>query len=178
MAIETEYRGYKLSYAENRDVWECWACNMNAPTLSKLKAKIDKLHLDLRKKSAFDCLLISLGDVRDVRALDARIVTKRRQEGFSSVTYKAVQLRVQKSGRGGGKSTTWSDIEDIAPFGPETDAAIERLKRAQEAVRVARDEESAARKAIPRMTDDDPAVRALMEAARTRFEEGADADAS
>lgn len=46
MTIETEYRGYRITYSENGDEWTCYdiASGRGATTLtlSKMKARIDK----------------------------------------------------------------------------------------------------------------------------------------
>jgi hypothetical protein len=41
-ALETDHRGYKIRYQENEDVWRVWALNFDGPTLSSVKAKIDR----------------------------------------------------------------------------------------------------------------------------------------
>ncbi len=41
MTLETEHNGYKISYAENEDVWRCWDLSLDGKTLSAVKAKIN-----------------------------------------------------------------------------------------------------------------------------------------
>lgn len=47
--IETTYLDQRIVYAENEDVWRCWALDIEAPTLSALKEKIRKVDADARR---------------------------------------------------------------------------------------------------------------------------------
>ncbi len=60
MTIQTEHRGYKIIYSENADEWTSLEAGdrMNAPTLSKLKEKIDRMVSSQKKATAVDCVVI------------------------------------------------------------------------------------------------------------------------
>lgn len=47
--IETEHKDYKIRYSENEDVWRCWELDLEAKTLSALKAKINQIDAAGRK---------------------------------------------------------------------------------------------------------------------------------
>lgn len=49
--IETSYRGYRIHYSENEDVWRCSDLNAEAGMLSTLKQKMSRLILKARKES-------------------------------------------------------------------------------------------------------------------------------
>ena len=59
--IETEHKGYKITYSDNEDVWRCWELNVEHEKLSKLKQRIDRLSLEARKEAAFDARYIGPG---------------------------------------------------------------------------------------------------------------------
>lgn len=50
MSLEVVHRDFKIHYAENRDVWECYDLSLEAPTLSKLKDKVNRFVQKLGKK--------------------------------------------------------------------------------------------------------------------------------
>ena len=60
MSIETTHRGYKIRYSENGDEWTSYEAGdgMSAPTLSKLKEKIDRMIAKAKKETAVDFLVI------------------------------------------------------------------------------------------------------------------------
>jgi hypothetical protein len=47
--IETSHNGHVITYAENEDVWRCWDMNIEAKTLSAIKAKLNKVEADARR---------------------------------------------------------------------------------------------------------------------------------
>lgn len=61
MTIETSHRGYKITYSENMDEWSCYEAGdgFSAPTLTKLKEKIDRMLLSERRAAAIHCLEIN-----------------------------------------------------------------------------------------------------------------------
>jgi hypothetical protein len=56
--MQTEYRGYEIRFSENSDEWGCYAIGFHHEKLSKVKAKIDAMHLKLRKGAAVDCFVL------------------------------------------------------------------------------------------------------------------------
>lgn len=67
MALTTQYRGYDVTFSENGETWWCRDIDFSHEKLSKVKERIDKLHLQLRKASSVDCLVLTGGSgyVRD-----------------------------------------------------------------------------------------------------------------
>ena len=61
MSLRTEYRGYDIIFSENMEKWSCYAVDFSHEKLSKVKERIDKLHLQLRKSSSVDCLVMEGG---------------------------------------------------------------------------------------------------------------------
>lgn len=59
--IETTYRGYRIHYSENEDVWRCSDLNAEAVTLTALKQKMSRLILKARKESGAGIPALHLG---------------------------------------------------------------------------------------------------------------------
>lgn len=180
MSIETEYRGYTIRYNENSDEWNCYEARVSNVSLAKVKAKIDRLHLKMRKAAAFDCLYLGAPhgkpDLRDARAIDYRF---RREKNYSSWTgegpefIEVHEVAVMMTGMfkdAPGKS--WAKLESLAPLGPETDVALERVRQAQAEVEAAEARRKEAWAAVPRLTFED--VAALAEAADSKLDEADD----
>jgi hypothetical protein len=64
MSLQTTYRGYTIRFGENDEKWSCWDIEFSHEKLSKVKERIDRLHLQLRKASSVDCLVMG-GGYRD-----------------------------------------------------------------------------------------------------------------
>lgn len=149
MTIETEHRGYKISYAENEDVWRCWDLEEDAPTLSALKRKIDK-HDKARRTATevIPAVRISSGG------------------GLSQVSIHmlAEAPSDRKYGEHAGKAWVYTDLTErkgrdkvkldelAAPAHPDTAAALEAYRQAVAEEREARARTLAALKVIPRFT--------------------------
>ena len=60
MSIETNHRGYLIRYSENGDEWVSYEAGdgMAAPTLSKLKAKIDAMIAKDKKRSGMSFVVL------------------------------------------------------------------------------------------------------------------------
>jgi hypothetical protein len=60
MTLSTEYRGYTIRFGENDEKWWCSDIEFSHERLSKVRERIDRLHLQLRKASSVDCLIMDL----------------------------------------------------------------------------------------------------------------------
>jgi len=58
MDLATEYRGYTIRFGENDEKWWCSDIEFSHENLSKVRERIDRLHLQLRKASSVDCLVM------------------------------------------------------------------------------------------------------------------------
>lgn len=56
--IKTEHNGHGVRYVENQDVWRCWELDVEANTLSALRAKINKIDADGRRLDNVNVLLL------------------------------------------------------------------------------------------------------------------------
>jgi len=54
--MQTEYKGYAINFNENSEEWSCYSISFSHKSLSKVKDKINRLHIDLRKASAIRAL--------------------------------------------------------------------------------------------------------------------------
>lgn len=57
--IQIKHGEYTIRYSENEDMWNCYDLSLEAPTLSKLKAKINKHDADLRRVENVPVLLLA-----------------------------------------------------------------------------------------------------------------------
>lgn len=159
MTIETEYRGYKIIYSENGDEWRSFEAGdgMAAPTLSKLKEKIDRLALSERKAASFRCLEFS--EYQGFKVIETNIIEYLGPVmdggGWSHKPRYIARQKVASVSVRRGKDRATRRETDLSVFlhdTPEVRAALgelERLHRAAEEARRAYDE---AREAIPRVT--------------------------
>lgn len=142
--ITTTHRGHEIAYSENGDVWRCWAMDLEAPTLSKLKAKINKVIADGAKLGniaayAFEGSWSNSIDEVLITALSADkgdrvwiIQPSLRNEGF-------MQRREVK-------------LDELIPATEEARVAIQVWKSLVAAQEEARKAVKKAREAIPRLT--------------------------
>lgn len=180
MTLKTEYRGYTIRYAENRDSWDCSDCGVSESTLGKAKSKIDSLHLKLRKASAVDAYEISRRETDrafTVSAIEARIIDygkpRVQRSGYGPDRKEYVEERVYSMAarHGNGKaSRSEQRLDSMAPVTPEVHAAIDEANRLGKIAHAASQEFKAAVRAIPRLQLED--IKGLIDAARHQFEEG------
>lgn len=61
--LETEFRGYRIRYAENQDVWRCHELDMDGATLTQLKNKIGRYLAKIAKTAeTVPAFVVSYGD--------------------------------------------------------------------------------------------------------------------
>ncbi|UUV43231.1 hypothetical protein RCCWILLIS_59 [Rhodobacter phage RcCWillis] len=159
--IETEYRGHRIIYSENGENWYSPDIEKSdAPTLSKVKAKIDKMYLDMRKRSAFTGF--EIGDYRGPSLTETTIVEyvkEKVERPFLSSSKEPTVTHIvaavaQRSGREKA-ARRQCDLSTIAPDTPETHAAFEIAKARWADVQAAEKAYKAAIQAIPRVTVED-----------------------
>lgn len=159
MSLETEHRGYKIRYSENGDEWTCYDAGngMTAPTLSKMKEKIDRMALAERKASSFRCLEFS--GYSSVDTEDASIIEYLGPTveggGWTGKPHYISKHKVASVANRKGKERPTrreSDLSNFLPDTPEVRAALEDLARLHKVAEEARKAFDAARKAIPRVT--------------------------
>ena len=159
--IDTEYRGHRIIYSENQDNWYAPDIeNSDAPTLSKVKAKIDKMYLDMRKRSAFNGFEISsLGEPALTPTTIVEYVKEKIERSWSdpskiTSSKHIVAAVAQRSGREKA-ARRQCQLDDIAPDTPETMVAFENAKALWVEVKRAEKAYRAAVAAIPRVSFDD-----------------------
>ena len=164
MALETEYRGYLIRYSENGDEWTCYdmgsGAAASAPTLSKMKAKIDKYLLGIRKEAAVECL--ELETYSGLRITDAVIIEylgpKVEGGGWNRKPAHVSSHKVAAMAQRTGRERTSRRETDLRDFIPNTPAANEAIDLARRLGNAAKDAERAYKEAvaaIPRLTIDD-----------------------
>jgi hypothetical protein len=174
VSLRTEHRGYEISYSENADEWNCFDARSSAPTLSKLKAKIDALHLKIRKNAAVDGFEISSHG--SLRLNPCRVIEyvgeKYSGGGWSNKPKQLVDHEVGCVAQRRGserKSRSNTQLSRIAPVGPETDAAVAIAMEMEKKKNAAEAAYNEAVKAIPRMRIDD--IQELIAASSERLSE-------
>ena len=182
MSLSTEYRGYEIRYDQNGDVWRCYAADFSHLSLAKVKAKIDKLHLAIRKAAAFDCLFLGTRhgkpDPVPSRAIDYKAKRERNrnqwkggdQPEFLVTHHVAVMKEASRFGsEPGSKGKSWQRLGDLAPLGPETDATLAKVAECHAEVVAAEARRAEAWKLVPRIEVED--LGDLEEAVDARLEE-------
>lgn len=168
MALETEHRGYKIRYGENSDEWFCNEAGdgMSAPTLSKLKDKINRMIASQKKKTAVDFLVIEDSGIignRKTLLTEARMTGYSGPEvsnkGYSSLEKVVTGHKVEAVyvGRKWGKSDERAArrVVNLKDCCPDTDAvrkALAEVNRLGEAAKLADKAHREAIEAIPRLT--------------------------
>lgn len=179
MTMATEYRGYTIRFGENDEKWSCYDIEYSHEKLSNVKERIDRLHLQLRKASSVDCLVMSdiFSDYQNATMLDGKIVdyigvirsqrpgTFEREHTGPVVDHKVAVV----SARGGDKpSRRTQNLSDA--FSPEAADMLPLILRQQAIIREARAEISRIRAALPRIQFDQLAD--LVKASEHVFIEG------
>ena len=156
--IETEYRGHRIIYSENQDNWYASDIqNSDAPTLSKVKAKIDKMYLDMRKRSAFNGFEISgHGEPTLTPTTIVEYVKEKVERSWSDpskITSRShiVAAVAQRGGREKA-ARRQCNLDEIAPDTPETMVAFENAKALWVEMRRAEKAYRDAVAAIPRVS--------------------------
>lgn len=148
MTIETEHRGYKITYGENEDVWRCWALEIEAPGLSTVKRKIDVIDRK-RRAMAEPVRAYLLNDHQAPREVGVSLLAEAPNPNRSyEAAGKAWTLNDPSQSKGREKTS----IDRLMPITPEAMAALEVFVAAKAAERAATAKAKAAYNAIPRLT--------------------------
>lgn len=175
-SIETEYRGYPIRYSENADEWNCYDVGYSHASLSKLKAKIDAMHLKLRKASSVTCLEIGRA-YEGAGFTEASIIDyigPKETRSWSKEPELTDHKVAAVATRGGNErpSRRETELSGFAPDTPEARAAIAAWVSADREVKAAEVRSKAARDAIPRLRLDD--IAGLVKASKSKIEESAE----
>ncbi|MEP1253729.1 MAG: hypothetical protein ABJI29_03165, partial [Alphaproteobacteria bacterium] len=162
---------------QNMDAWGCYDCGISGePTLTKAKEKIDKMHLKLRKESAFPCYEIAMSETREcvrVKADEATVIDylgRKESRSWSSREVKFEGHKVASMARRGGsarRARRETLLHLLAAQTPEVHAAIEEADRLGEIAHAAKVKFQEAFRAIPRVEFDE--IAGLVEASGHRF---------
>lgn len=175
MSIKTEYRGYTITYSENSDEWWSHEVGVSNVSLAKVKAKIDAMHLKLRKGSAVECLYIgkNYGAAGSTPASLIEYVEPKYSSGRwpeeKKVLLGHTVYAMQKEDAKERPTRQKKDLDNYAPDTPEVREAIAAWVVAEEEENAARKRTAAAREAIPRMTVD--MIQPLVAASSAKIEE-------
>jgi hypothetical protein len=166
MALETEYRGHRVHYAENGDCWSCLDLSIEAGSLSKVKAQIDATYLKLRKKSAVTVVVLGRNrGVAEGKAMDARPIRHRTYQATPGWKHEIGVMRPKGEGQG----KNFEKAGDLALPTPEVYVAIDEAKRLRKLAIEADELADDAWAAIPRITQED--VAGLLRACTETIEE-------
>ncbi|UUV43026.1 hypothetical protein RCAQUAPHINA_56 [Rhodobacter phage RcAquaphina] len=175
--IETEYRGHRIIYSENGEDWYCPDIEKsNAPTLSKVKAKIDRMYLDMRKRAAFSgfeigsyqgpkftpTVIVDYIEEKVERSWNDPKVIRSRKHVVAAVAQRGYKEKAARR---------HCDLQEIAPDTPETHAAFQVAEARWADLEQARKAYENAVAAIPRVTIEDIADLVKVSAARLGGEE-------
>lgn len=176
--LETEYRGYKISFSENAENWSCFDIEYSHEKLSKVKERIDRLHLQLRKASSVDCLVMENSHhdtgtaFHEGKIVDYLGVVRSQRPGtFERVNTGPVvdhKVAVVSARRGDKASRRTQNLSEA--FAPEAAEMLPAILEQQAIIKRARDEIQRIRKAMPRIQFDQLAD--LVRASEHVFSEG------
>lgn len=179
MSMQTEYRGYRISYNENADHWNCFDIGYSHEKLSRVKAKIDAMHLKLRKASAVECYTVSMpyNSYKDrTELIEASVVdylgpVRKRlpfeREGTGPVIDH--KFAVMSKHRGNDrKSRSTVNLSDL--FAPEVEERLAAIHEIEREIEHLHERKRALIQFAPRMELD--AFQDLIKASDHKFEEG------
>jgi hypothetical protein len=178
MSIETTYRGHTIRYNENSDEWYCGDVEgkYSRAKLTNIKAAIDKMYLDRRKRAAVKCIEVSHGGMRLFgRALDAMVVeyvgevlTYDSKTGGKKFDHHKVAVSAQRTG--GTMTRATKSLDELAEDTPEVRAALEAYSKVYEEADALHRKAWEMYKAIPRLTIDK--IAPLVELKKIMDDEG------
>lgn len=179
MSLKTEYRGYDIRYSENGDTWDCYDCRVSEPSLSKAKAKIDAMHLKMRKAAALPCYEFGSVSPDTTRLPEFRVTESKiidymgPQMGGSSwgpfvEAHKVAAVSKRLGSDRAVRHTT--GLENLLADTPELPAQVEEVKRLLAVAYAACREFRDAVAALPRVRFED--IMDLVAASKARIEEG------
>lgn len=141
MSLETTHAGYQIHYSENDDLWRCWELDLDAPSLSALKNKINQWDAKARRLSNIPVLILSQYDRKPSRGTATMID---RDGGVWCAVETATRHHGVKSERKKLKP------ESLILDNPEGRSAIAELQRLAKIEDEAREAVKAARDKLPR----------------------------
>lgn len=161
---QIKYRGHVITFGENSDEWSCLDLGpgfANA-SLRKVKASIDKMYLDQRKKAAVACFELRGGySDRPPDAVEGSIIEyvgpvakmSYRSSDPASEGHK-VAVVAKRHGRERAARAE-AEISDLMPDTPEAHAALAEAEAAHEKARIAFAIFREAFNRIPRISPED-----------------------
>lgn len=155
--IEINYRGYKLYWSDNRDMWCCHEAGdgIESQSLLKLKEKIDVLNRRDRKAAATPCYELNEHSAKIIEAEVIQYLKPRIHRSY----YKAdeepeIEHRVAVVARRRGNeraSRREMAMKALMPETPEALAAFKLFERCKQIEKAAQEISMIAWKAIPRL---------------------------
>lgn len=175
--IKTEYRGYSIHFSENADHWTCNDCDVSDQSLQKVKDRIDRLHLKMRKDSAYggwelhvDRNKYAVGMIQ-TKVIDYIGLKPARSWDREKGEVHMVAAMAKRSGRERAGRQEMK-VGSICPDDPAVFKAVEEANRLGHLARVAIQAFNDQLAAIPRLTIDE--IGGLVEASGHKFTEGED----
>lgn len=142
--IETEHRGYKISYSDNAQAWFCSDLSLEAPQLPALRDKINQ-HLSKLARMNVKAFYMSPG-------YDAAIHEATVTSIASDLDYRKRPQCWISLDDGGKTRRTKVAVEDLIPTNDDARAAIAAFQACEAAVKRAEKAAGAAHDAIPRLS--------------------------
>jgi hypothetical protein len=132
--METEHLGYKISYDEERNFWQCWDLQFTSPSLKGLKVKIGQYDADSRRVDKFKAIIVEGWREKAVPVVVTLIADDK-------------ECWITKEG-----SRSKEKYDNLMVDSPETRAAIAEWKTLKEAVKVAETAANQKLASIPRLS--------------------------
>lgn len=161
--LRTDYKGYSIFYSENSDEWTSFDAgdHMSAPTLSKMKEKIDRLALSIRKASSTPCYEIQTGNGEFVLSLvDSTVIEylgPRVERSWSGSKPDVIKHKIAIVGQRRGSERAArreTEITHVSPRTAEVEALVDEANRLGQIAQHAKKAFEAAKARVPTMTID------------------------
>jgi hypothetical protein len=157
MSITTEYRGHKIMWSDNTDEWTCYDLSdkvRSSPKLSVIKDAIDRLYLAERKAAGTPCWELSQHSnarypAQIIEYLGAKTESSWTRGKPDTVKHKIAVVATRNGNERPSRREAY--ITELAPLGPETDAAWQVYAGAVAERKAAEKRERDAYAAIPRI---------------------------
>lgn len=153
--LTIEHKGYVLNYVDNQDIWRCYAIDSEAPTIGKLKAKIDAFVSRLNKlRTEVPAIYIGSDYSSDRKFEACEIVSVAAKPGYRNATAVWTTRDHDEKWRGEirvVKDRKKLEAADLAPDTPEVRAMVVELRRLIAVADAAMLAQREYRKSIPRV---------------------------
>lgn len=141
MRIETQHKGYAISFSENSEEWTCYQIEYSSKSLAAVRRKIDVMDRERRKAASVPCFVLNWHGAKDGVVVELASADRFERKAFVMVDDGDRKPSRRKLG-----------ISELAPDTPEVRALIAEWQTADRKAKEAAKRAETLLKAIPRLT--------------------------